>query len=206
MHRIYLLNRKEFVENLLSYYNTQSTLRFVKKYHDVELWLEDTNLIPDLQKIIMTYINDEIEVKYEISYRYSIIFRINCQIWFVNYIFDFVYYATPSAVNGYGLYLSTHNNVLTTNINTEMNEDDLTLYDYGLNNFFNMLANELFTELHFLSFEKKSEHIYESQLNHNFTINVLNVRMLRNIVVMLKLINRGICKANELLPRQKIEF
>ncbi len=92
MHRIYLTNKKEFVDNIhnslqniklikekyhyyfswIHRYIPTTPLIFVKKYHDVESELKNTPLISDIRNIVTEYINDIININYHLAIEYVI--------------------------------------------------------------------------------------------------------------------------------------
>ena len=91
MHRIYLTkqSKDQFISNINEKKN--GTLIFIKKYYDIQEWLISTNLISDLRNIIMTYVNDEIKVEYNMTLDGRFInFHICCSIWLQSYLFDYV--------------------------------------------------------------------------------------------------------------------
>lgn len=193
MHRIYLLNRKQFVSDLQSKSDIFGTLHFVKKYHDVELWLNETNLIPELQNIIMTYVNDELFISYETKrlehYKFMAI-NVNCQIWLQDYKLSIRYDLTH---DGYLVYTS-NSDIFNSDISiTSIHGIEISSLSY--NNFFELFFKQSYAhDKSYLRFEKFSTLTYKSVNIADWckTINITNMRKFRNLLVIMKLIDLAI--------------
>lgn len=222
MHRIYLLNQKQFIHNIQLGCNISSSLFFDVKYHDVALALTETNLILDLQNIIMTYVNDNFEVWYEIMYQKDpvflrgkptqyISFRINCNIWFTNIVFNFRYEEEPISPQRYYSSVSPNNNVLTSTMNLRESMN-MELYEHNFDLFFTHFGRYFPKEYHYLSFKKMTNRKYGvaddcKKLHSNVFINILSMRKFRKVISIMKLIDSAIlCAKPNCINKEKIDI
>lgn len=211
MHVIYLLNRKQLVNDYarIQFGDTIfGSLLFVKKYHEIIPCLSLTPLIQDICNIIMTYVNDKFEVKYIIQRNsnlenyVNIEYHIDCIICFQRYIFPFHQIRSTSIANVYTTFVSINNNIFSSNIGEAQhpfqNVKENTLYERAFDTFFQTFVEEYGSTfpdinrvIYELRFIKKSCHEYITMkgLHH---INIVNVKKMRNICVIIKLINRAL--------------
>lgn len=122
MTEIRLLNGKQYMSDIHTFTQTakiqSGSLFFVIRYNQISNYLVCTNLIADLCDIIMTYVNDEVEMKYQIvnnlptTDNMTIYYTLECSIWLEKYEFKYADY-----VKNYRksltcqVYLSVYNNM-----------------------------------------------------------------------------------------------
>lgn len=125
--KINLLNENDLVNTYALAYESKITqhnnsefktvLHFSKEYDVVNQLLTITPIISDLHHIVMSYINDRMDVECTMTVKYRndistiyMLFNMNCNIWFSDYIFETLMVSTLD--NYIEIYVDCKNDVL----------------------------------------------------------------------------------------------
>lgn len=197
MTSIILLNPEQLVSDIALFerQSISGLLVFVKKYDQILEYLIITNLISDLRNIIMTYVNNEIEVGYIIktpkltSYFGTfplVVFTINYKILFESD--TFCYAQNSNEVT----YINTKNNLfIMPDFGIEMSEDESFIgsMNYVLNKFttdFHMkpyYLHRLFTTCQYIRTYDSNTCLSYNEDDYKYTIT--NVEMFKNVVAIM---------------------
>lgn len=199
-----LLNQQSFVQNINSRKIHLSDELFFKVEHEsVRKDLIHTNMISDLYNIIMTYVNDEIIVNYEIissqiSGGISIYYTLNCDIWLAKYEFCYVDYVQDFEYPLKSImYLSENNNMI-----NHVSQISRYVHDYKYRIYCNNIGFMLHTFVNYYdkSFSNKKNDIYIRQIGLNTCIikqgsfvefTIYDKCKLNHIINMIKLIHNA---------------
>lgn len=109
---IRITNEEETKKNFID--KKSGTISFIVEYSLIQQFLSKTVLISDIIGVIMTYVNDVMEMTYEvvsIDSFFEIYCKTKCSIQFIEHEFQHSNFLSHAVV--YSVYLSQHNNFFT---------------------------------------------------------------------------------------------
>lgn len=198
-----ILNAQQFVDDIYAFQKTKeekSGVLYLTKSYPM-YYFSDTSLITDVISVIMTYVNDEIDVKYLIvvnaaisNTNMSIYYSINGSIWLEEYYFDYADYISELAND---VFFSVFNNILTSNTPFSMNALDLKHKIYSSNSTKMLHMNEYIGNSEITTKLCGGWMIYNTRQNEcelnlgdKYTFVIKNVRMFKNIVEIILAIRK----------------
>lgn len=197
---ICLLNKKQFADDFKKKCASSNVLRFEMRYTNIANCLYVTKLILDLQNIIMTYVNDEVDMMYTIddTSRYQIkmvIYELNANIQFEECNFLFKHVIQPGKQDKYQKYnvvIFSPNNVISNRRQHTHNRMELCEYAYHL---FQLFGNEHDIKLSKWTIGHQYSKINDMTYRYHVTtfsysiIFILNSRLFYYLVWIMKMID-----------------